>query len=485
MGAGISQWTQLDDGRWVSEKNPGYPFLAAPFSAGSGSCAPRRSSTARSAASPCSPAPAAGWAPGAARGRSACSAPPAWRSRSPGAPGCRRSPAPRWWRPAPARCCGRSWPATPARRAGPLAGLLGFVALETRDARAVHRRRRARRGRRRRAPRPALRPRPCSHAGRSGGGSGRWWSPVGLVLAWDQLVYGSALATGYASGVVTFGLGAIRGNLANMPRHLTHDHAGALARPRRTRLDRGAEHLAAPDRSARPAPSVPRRRAPRPRRRRRARRRLGGQLGPVLPLRLDRADERRNGRPHGRPAAAPVGRPAEAPSTWCASSSRRWPPSRCSAHGRSRACRAGCRSPPWPRSSGSASGRSRAWPPRRREAGRGRAACRAGSRAGRLRQRASERRLRHAGRAAGAGLRALRGAAVTGRAVTAGRAVADGRRRVASSRPRRRERPRRRTARAGGRPSARRAPSTAHRGDQHRGRSRLRTGDHHGVVDRE
>ena len=28
---GIAQWTQLDDGSWVSEKNPGYPFLVAPF----------------------------------------------------------------------------------------------------------------------------------------------------------------------------------------------------------------------------------------------------------------------------------------------------------------------------------------------------------------------------------------------------------------------------------------------------------------------
>jgi hypothetical protein len=28
---GIMQWVQLGDGRWISEKNPGYPFLAAPF----------------------------------------------------------------------------------------------------------------------------------------------------------------------------------------------------------------------------------------------------------------------------------------------------------------------------------------------------------------------------------------------------------------------------------------------------------------------
>ena len=29
----IAQWVQLADGRWISEKDPGYPFLAAPFQA--------------------------------------------------------------------------------------------------------------------------------------------------------------------------------------------------------------------------------------------------------------------------------------------------------------------------------------------------------------------------------------------------------------------------------------------------------------------
>ena len=37
------------------------------------------------------------------------------------------------------------------------------------------------------------------------------------MLAWDALVYGSVTATGYASGVITFGLGAISGNLDHMP----------------------------------------------------------------------------------------------------------------------------------------------------------------------------------------------------------------------------------------------------------------------------
>jgi hypothetical protein len=32
-GGGIAQWVQLPDGQWISEKDPGYPFLAAPFQA--------------------------------------------------------------------------------------------------------------------------------------------------------------------------------------------------------------------------------------------------------------------------------------------------------------------------------------------------------------------------------------------------------------------------------------------------------------------
>jgi hypothetical protein len=33
LGGSIEQWVQLPDRRWISEKNPGYPFLAAPFQA--------------------------------------------------------------------------------------------------------------------------------------------------------------------------------------------------------------------------------------------------------------------------------------------------------------------------------------------------------------------------------------------------------------------------------------------------------------------
>jgi len=33
VSAGIPQWVQLPNGRWISEKDPGYSFLAAPFQA--------------------------------------------------------------------------------------------------------------------------------------------------------------------------------------------------------------------------------------------------------------------------------------------------------------------------------------------------------------------------------------------------------------------------------------------------------------------
>jgi len=33
LGGSIEQWVQLPSGRWLSDKDPGYPFLAAPFQA--------------------------------------------------------------------------------------------------------------------------------------------------------------------------------------------------------------------------------------------------------------------------------------------------------------------------------------------------------------------------------------------------------------------------------------------------------------------
>jgi hypothetical protein len=89
--AGIPQWVQLANGRWISEKDPGYPFLAAPFPAlGIIRLAPR--SSAPWPAWACTPGAGGGSAGGAARRRSGCSAPPARRCCSPGVTTCRRSP---------------------------------------------------------------------------------------------------------------------------------------------------------------------------------------------------------------------------------------------------------------------------------------------------------------------------------------------------------------------------------------------------------
>lgn len=92
-GMGIAQWVHTASGTWISEKNPGYPFLAAPFQAlGMLRLAP--CSTGPWAVSACSPAPAAGSAAGVAPGRSFCSVAPEQRWPSPDGPRCPRSPTP-------------------------------------------------------------------------------------------------------------------------------------------------------------------------------------------------------------------------------------------------------------------------------------------------------------------------------------------------------------------------------------------------------
>ena len=58
---GVLQWVQLPGGRWISEKDPGYPFLAAPFqAAGIIRLAPLFYGAL--AAWACSSGPGAGWA---------------------------------------------------------------------------------------------------------------------------------------------------------------------------------------------------------------------------------------------------------------------------------------------------------------------------------------------------------------------------------------------------------------------------------------
>ena len=92
--ASIAQWVQLPNGSWLSEKNPGYPFFAAPFQL-LGILRPRRSSTARSAASGSISAAGAGSGASAGRPRSCSTAPRERPSSSPGGRRCRRSPTPR------------------------------------------------------------------------------------------------------------------------------------------------------------------------------------------------------------------------------------------------------------------------------------------------------------------------------------------------------------------------------------------------------
>jgi hypothetical protein len=217
-GGGISQWTQLDDGRWVSEKNPGYPFFAVPFQL----AGILRAAPLFHGALGCLALFVGGrrwlgawggtWAVGlfCSSGVAMTFAWRAWMPTFTGAALVAAGTGALLW----ALLAGDA-----SARRRTIAGLLGFLALEGAvlirytdvvalvvAIVAVLLVRRLAPGR---IPRRAL-----------------WWwlgsaaSAVLLALGWDQLVYGGALATGYASGVVTFGLGALRGNLTNMPRHL-------------------------------------------------------------------------------------------------------------------------------------------------------------------------------------------------------------------------------------------------------------------------
>ncbi len=291
---GIAQWTQLDDGSWVSEKNPGYPFLVAPFAL----VGLERLAPLFYGALGCVALFFGGrrWL-GAWGGTFAvglfCSSGAAlafaWRAWMPTFTGAALIAA---------GAGALLWALLAVEKRPRLrtaVGLLGFLALEGAmlvrytDAIALAVAAVAvlavwvfARGR---LPRRAL----------------LWWfgSAVlagALVLAWNAFVYGSVTATGYASGVITFGLGAIGGNLDHMPLTAGGDHAGVPARPRRPRLDGRAQHPAAPHGAQGRGAAVARGGAPRPRRRRRTRRGLVGHVGALLHLLLDGADEHRAGR---------------------------------------------------------------------------------------------------------------------------------------------------------------------------------------------
>ncbi len=214
----IPQWVQLGDGQWISQKDPGYPFLAAPFQAlgiirwaplfyGALACAGLFAGARRWL----------GRFGGAAAVGLYCSSGAAllfaWRDYMPTftdasliAAG---SGALLWAVLAAEASTGRrTW-----------AGLAGFVMLEaatfTRYTDIVvlgcaavavvvaWRRRTARL--------------PFSAVG--------WWlGSVAVfgagVAVFDDLVYGGPLTTGYPSGEIQFGLGAVAPNLRYMPAHL-------------------------------------------------------------------------------------------------------------------------------------------------------------------------------------------------------------------------------------------------------------------------
>jgi len=223
---GIAQWTQLGDGNWVSEKNPGYPFLVAPFALvglerlaplfyGGLGCVALFFGGRRWLGA---------WGGTFAVGlfcSSGAALAFAWRAWMPTFTGAALIAA---------GAGALLWTVLSVEkqpRLRTVIGLLGFLALEGAmlvrytDAIALAVAAAAvlavwvfDRGR---LPRRAL----------------LWWlgSAVlagALALAWNAFVYGSATATGYASGVITFGLGAISGNLDRMPQLLVETMPACL-----------------------------------------------------------------------------------------------------------------------------------------------------------------------------------------------------------------------------------------------------------------
>jgi hypothetical protein len=216
--AGIAQWVQLPDGRWISEKDPGYPFLAAPFQAlgiirlaplfyGALGCLGLYAGARRWLGR---------WGGPAAVGLFCSSGAAmlfAWRDYMP------------TFTDASLIAAGTGallWAvlatgAGPARRTG--AGLAGFVALEAATfvrytdivvlgcaavtVTAAWRFRAAR------LPASAV----------------AWWLGTVAVFGagvavFDDLVYGGPLTSGYRPGEITFSLGAVLPNLRYMPAHL-------------------------------------------------------------------------------------------------------------------------------------------------------------------------------------------------------------------------------------------------------------------------
>jgi hypothetical protein len=218
LPAAVPQWVQLADGRWISEKDPGYPFLAAPFQAlgiirlaplfyGALGCLGLYLGARRWLGRWGGPAAVALFCSSGAAMLFA------WRDYMPtftDASLIAAGTGALLWAVLAAE-------ASPARRTG--AGLAGFVALEAATfvrytdivvlgcaavAVAV-----AWRIRSARLPGAAL----------------AWWlgsvAVFGAAVAtFDGLVYGGPLTSGYRPGEITFSLGAVLPNLRYMPAHL-------------------------------------------------------------------------------------------------------------------------------------------------------------------------------------------------------------------------------------------------------------------------
>jgi hypothetical protein len=215
---GIAQWTQLGDGSWVSEKNPGYPFLVAPFALvglerlaplfyGGLGCVALFFGGRRWLGA---------WGGTFAVGlfcSSGAALAFAWRAWMPTFTGAALIAA---------GAGALLWALLVVEkrpRVRTAVGLLGFLALEGAmlvrytDAIALA------------VAAVAVLAVWVFDRGRLPKRALLWWfgSAVlagALALAWNAFVYGSATATGYASGVISFGLGAISGNLDHMPQLL-------------------------------------------------------------------------------------------------------------------------------------------------------------------------------------------------------------------------------------------------------------------------
>ena len=212
----IMQWVQLSDGRWISEKNPGYPFLAAPFQLlgilrvaplfyGALGCLGLYVGGRRWLG------PWGGTWAVLLYCASGAALVFAWRATMPTFTDTSLVAA------GTGTLLWTMLASEAATRRRTIVGLLAFLALEAAVAVRYTN---------------VLLLAVALVAVALGRGAARlplrsfaWWlasvgAAAGLVVAFDARYYGGALKTGYASGEITFGLSALEPNLRGMPYHL-------------------------------------------------------------------------------------------------------------------------------------------------------------------------------------------------------------------------------------------------------------------------